>query len=304
MARESRQTLFGFETPEDVRARIGRTGQEQDMAAAMMPAGRGMVRNAAAAGRSLGGAIQEKLFGPNPEVAKAEQIQQIMQARQVDSKDPVSYFGGVAEDLYKAGHINEAMQAIQKRQEFMESQSNIDYKAEAVKPDIWRQIEAAIPSMPAKAQALMREWIDSQMAKNLAIGSGSKDPSLKNMTTNDIAAASSHLATSYEDIWGELSDEGKQAFAADVANRAKYYRDTHGLSEDRARSAAAAELAKNVKERELPWYQPRLGSNNYEYKSGGVVEKPTGANEVKRKTKDGRTAVFDGETKEFLRYED
>lgn len=128
MAGEKGFTLFGMPTPEEIRARIGRTGREEDLSiAASLAPGRGIVFNALQAGRGLGNLIGSAL-GENTEEAalinKMNTMQGIFsQAAEASQGDELAYMQNVAQGLMDAGMYNEASQAIERVSELQKIRS-------------------------------------------------------------------------------------------------------------------------------------------------------------------------------------
>ena len=111
--------LFDYETPEQVRARIGRTGQEKDLALVGLSGAQRANLGGAAAGRLFGQAVQSAMGYENPEITRARDIQQAMQESKIDAGDNLSkYYGNLAKSLKERGHIKESFQALQAMQTY------------------------------------------------------------------------------------------------------------------------------------------------------------------------------------------
>lgn len=109
MAREGRFTLFGFDTPEQVRARIGRTIGQNAQAAAGMAPGRGQVSLASTIGQMI-----PHLFLDTKEEKLAESRSSAMQNAFERSKGkPTEYYKYLAENLSTVGDQQGAIQALE-----------------------------------------------------------------------------------------------------------------------------------------------------------------------------------------------
>jgi hypothetical protein len=116
--------LFDFETPEQVRARIGKTGMEQDLALAGLTGTQRANLGGATAGRLFGQALQSAMGYESPEVTRARDIQEAMQESKVDAGDsPSKYYGNLAKSLKERGHIKESFQALQAMQTYAASEA-------------------------------------------------------------------------------------------------------------------------------------------------------------------------------------
>lgn len=109
--------LFGIPTPQEIRAQIGKTGREQDLSLASLPAGRGGVALSSQLGRFIGGAIT----GPSPEeqaAAKQQEVSASIQAeaekQEITSEENPVEFATLAAKMFVANGMNEpAAKALQ-----------------------------------------------------------------------------------------------------------------------------------------------------------------------------------------------
>ena len=101
-----------FETPEEVRARIGRTGREQDLSLAGMSGAQMANFGGAQAGRLFA----QALGGEDPQIAKAKKIQSIMS--NIDSSDPYKGMMAGVKDLFESGYAPEALMLAEKAKGF------------------------------------------------------------------------------------------------------------------------------------------------------------------------------------------
>lgn len=112
--------LFGIETPEEVRARIGRTGREQDLGLAQLPAGRGAVALASRQGRLIGqgaGQVLGVQTAPQKRQQKNKLIQDSINATAsqmgiTKEKNPTEYLGLSAQILAENGETQAATNAM------------------------------------------------------------------------------------------------------------------------------------------------------------------------------------------------
>lgn len=111
MAGAAQQGLFGPGV-DDIRLAIAQQGQQQDMAYAQMPMGRGPVALMAGAGRNLGNAVNGITGNVDPRIAKAQAMQEA--AQEVDGAgfslldDPQAYYKATYKALMARGLTQEA----------------------------------------------------------------------------------------------------------------------------------------------------------------------------------------------------
>jgi hypothetical protein len=111
--------LFNMPTPEEVRRRIGRTGEERALNLAALPAGRGMVAAAGQAGGLLGRAGARLAGGVIPEEERAKRFQEIQATVQSEfGDDPIQDEDDFSRMMFRTGQLlqeggftNEAAQA-------------------------------------------------------------------------------------------------------------------------------------------------------------------------------------------------
>ena len=112
--------LFGVETPSEIRSRLGRSGREQDLQLAQLPAGRGGVALASQLGRGSAQGIGQLLGAPTaPQQAqqKNEAIQASIKseasARGITREEnPIEYLGLTSQVLNEAGETQAAANAL------------------------------------------------------------------------------------------------------------------------------------------------------------------------------------------------
>ena len=124
-------TLEGFESPEEVQARIGKAKE-----GAFMPKGdiNSLIYQTAARGQAgIGDAIQGALGQEDPQVAKARKVQELMQGLEPD--DPESYFEG-SKRLNAAGMTQEALKMGQMGNDLLNKQKSADAKGRG-RGDYW-----------------------------------------------------------------------------------------------------------------------------------------------------------------------
>lgn len=124
-------TLQGFESPEEVQARIGKAEQ-----AALRPTGdinQMIFETAARGGAGLGTAVAGALGFEDPAVKKARQVQETMQG--LDPADPQSYFEG-SKRLNEAGLTKEALFIADKGNSLLKDQRAAETKAKG-RGDYW-----------------------------------------------------------------------------------------------------------------------------------------------------------------------
>jgi len=112
--------LFGVESPEDIRARIGATGRQEDLQLASLPAGRGIVALNSQLGRGIAQGAGKLLGGTSEADQKAEANQQIglkidalAKEQGVTRKDnPIEYSSLAAQVLLEGGETQAASNAL------------------------------------------------------------------------------------------------------------------------------------------------------------------------------------------------
>jgi len=112
--------LFGVESPEEVRSRIGRTGREQDLGLAQLSPGRGGVALASQLGRGAAQGGKQLLGAPAPGAAQADKNSLIRSAINEEAtsqgitreKNPVEYLGLTSQVLAENGETQAAANAL------------------------------------------------------------------------------------------------------------------------------------------------------------------------------------------------
>jgi len=112
--------LFGMETPEEVRSRIGRTGREQDLQLARLAPGRGQVALASQLGRGAVAGGAQLLGAPSPAETTQRRNKAIQDsiAQEASSlgitkeKDPFDYISLSARVLMESGQTEAASNAL------------------------------------------------------------------------------------------------------------------------------------------------------------------------------------------------
>lgn len=112
-----------FETPAQVRARIGKTGRESDLSIANT-AGSGNLANLA--GAQAGRLLAQGIGAENPEITRAKKVQSAIQkAKDVAGTDIKELYKNISSNLADMGETAGALQALQAYQEisFKEAQN-------------------------------------------------------------------------------------------------------------------------------------------------------------------------------------
>ena len=105
-------SLFDFETAEQVRARIGKSGREQDLSIA----GLSGAQQANLAGAQAGRLFAQALGGESPEVTRAKKLQEI--TSRIDPSNPYEGLLSGAKELQEGGFTGEAFQLLEAAQGF------------------------------------------------------------------------------------------------------------------------------------------------------------------------------------------
>ena len=105
-------SLFDFETAEQVRARIGKSGREQDLSIA----GLSGAQQANLAGAQAGRLFAQALGGESPEVTRAKKLQEI--TSRIDPSNPYEGLLSGAKELQEGGFTGEAFQLLSTAQKF------------------------------------------------------------------------------------------------------------------------------------------------------------------------------------------
>lgn len=235
--------LFGMDTPEEIRARIGKTDNEQGMNLAQLPAGRvGVATNYNLGAGATRGAAQ--LLGAPTEVSKADEkkkmlAQQIktkletshkgMSIEQIKQEKPDEYLNTVAMTLLENGETQAATNALAmlKMRVQMKNAASAAREAEAkmtaalaggtpTKPNqtkvTSKDIEMAVPEVTARLKAGGREINDDAQVYSLAKSFAELKQHILdyNKSTKGNAPMSSSEAENWawNKLIGKIKDEG------------------------------------------------------------------------------------------------
>lgn len=307
MATESRNTLFGFPTPEEIRRRnMGLN--EADAARAQMEPGRGMVAAASQAGRNLGGALGEYLGGTNPEIERARKLQEIvMRSRENAGGDTVSYLQGLGRNLAQEGFVNEAYEVVKRLGDLRYKSAGADALETQAGGSATERMLAQVPE-PRRSE--LREMLLEGQARGSSTGS-TYHP--KNVTTTDMKVAKTLLKEyqggKYDTL---LGGDAKEAAVGFAANRARALMAAYKNRGAELSFADALNMAFESMEQE-----GMLGVNQRALLPDTVTFDPSpqreptqepatpsgGSKEVTRMV-NGRPAIFNSETREFIRWAD
>ena len=199
--------LFGTPSPEEIRARIGKTGSEQALSLASLPAGRGPVFAAAQAGSLLGSAITQAQGIDTPEVAAlrgAEQLRTRIQAEGdrlgINVQDNPIEFGRMSAGiLFEEGEVEAASNALS-------FANTMDEMVNLPKTALQTNIKSIFGLGPQdnisdnpEAAAFMRRILTMQadIARTRAAGS---------LTTPDASASGTEFSAAFDFVADKFAD--------------------------------------------------------------------------------------------------
>ena len=185
--------LFGVETPEDVRARIGKAGNEQDLNLAALPAGRGAVALASKLGRGAVAGAGQLLGAESPEQKRGNTNELIKNSIQSEAtnlgitreKNPIEYLGLTSKVLLTHGETAAASNAL-KMAGTMDRLKNLP--ATALETNV-RQIYKLnkYEPLPAKARVFMGRILAMQSTPSGVL------PTQAGATSGDIKKSGTYL---------------------------------------------------------------------------------------------------------------
>lgn len=196
--------LFDFETPEQVRARIGKTGSERDLSIAGITAQQGRTLAGAQAGRLFAEGIGEATGFRNPEITRANTLQTAMvDAQEGANGDQGIYLQNLTKNLHAAGMGPEAFRSLQALQQYQSSQVASS------------RASRRLAAEEKKAEAAM---ISAKGKLHTALGKGKG----KFVSINEIKSVGAQLQN--DPIFTEIDgDNNRTAYVASVAQSAKDY---------------------------------------------------------------------------------
>ena len=123
--------LFNFETPEQVRAKIGKSGREQDLSLAGLSGTQLANLGGAAAGRLAAEGLFAALGKEDPQVARAKNIQSAITKAQEDSGGDIKkMYQSISSSLADLGETGAALQALQAFQQISQDELETDIARE------------------------------------------------------------------------------------------------------------------------------------------------------------------------------
>ena len=246
--------LFDFETPEQVRARIGKTGAEQDLTlAALEPAQRANL-GGATAGRLFAQALQGAMGYESPEVKRARDIQTAMQSANVEAEgDLGKFYKNLATSLKDSGYVAESFQALQAMQAYNAQQAKAAREEREVtvkEEELARKKEESIPGpkklavMEANAAANAKR---AQAAMIAALAKQGGAQTLRNwkskpVTQQNIKSVATQLSN--DEIYNKLDDDQQGAYLGTIAQAAS---DLVEVSKARGKTLTFAQAQEMVK---------------------------------------------------------
>jgi hypothetical protein len=229
-------SLFDFETPEQVRARIGKTGAEQDLSLAGLSGAQRANLGGATAGRLFAQGLGQAMGYESPEVTRARDIQTAMQTAQVDSEgDMGKFYQKLATNLKEGGYVKESFEAIRAMQAYNTQAAKAAREERALKVkerDVTRKEEESIPG--PKRLAVLEKNAASQALKARAAliaartkagaKPGAKGWQSKAVTKQTLESTAAQLAN--DPVYQKLDDGDDSAYVGTIAQAAQDLVDT------------------------------------------------------------------------------